>query len=271
LRPAGQYDRARQCVEHAVREHAEAWAKATGLTDPAAPGFAQFRDDVTEALHACLRAHLVGPERWRRSDVAKKLKRIAELATTPAPRLLELQALLDELLPLFAHAPSFRLPPLSPIAFDLSDQARATLDPQMLKRKARREPPPPAPSLAAAARCYAKAFSDTGGASKKYPAFDALLFGESVFENGLAHAYQRATGRDAKVTWSGHRNGYEGRFLALVEAVLPVAHDIAEKVTGRALACPDTKQARGNYIYNATRAGAGGKKRQRPPGAKRTR
>jgi hypothetical protein len=251
--------RARGLVVAAVDRHAADWARIIGLRTEG-ERFAQFKDGVTEALHACLRAHLVGVERWRNNKVAKNLKHVADLATTLAPRLLDLEALLDELVPLFGHDPSFQLPPLSPIAFDLSDQARARLeqrlDPRTLKGKARQPPPPLTPSLAAAARRYAKAFSDTGGAPKKYPAFDALLFGEPVFGNGLAHAYQPATGDDAKVTWNNHDERYEGRFLDLVEKVLRVASNIAGTVTERRLAYPKTEGARGRYIYDATRAGA---------------
>jgi hypothetical protein len=116
-------------------------------------------------------------------------------------------------------------------------------------------------------------FQDKGGASKKYPAFNVLLNGDGlrlphperddrcVNGNGLAHAFEQVTGREAKVTWSDYRGQYEGEFVSLVEAVLPIARGIAERVPpGRPLLCPKNV---GAYFYD-TRAPAVRKKKRKP-------
>jgi hypothetical protein len=260
------HEHARQLVEQAVAKDADAWATTIRIT--ATP---QFKEDVTEALHACLRAHL-RPPRQRRGDVHKKLDRVVKLATVTAPKLLELQDLLNELRPFFGHDPSFRLPPLYAIAFNLSNQARAEMDQRITSRSyqhQRQKLLRRTRSLAAAAKHYAEAFKDEGGVPKRLVAFDALVNGEKDLANGLTDAYERATKRAAKVTWHNYRQQYESRFLTLIEAVLPVACDIAEKATGHALPFPKTAQTRGAYVYEATRVGAGRPTKRKP--AKRTR
>ncbi|HZV04172.1 MAG TPA: hypothetical protein VE999_03690 [Gemmataceae bacterium] len=252
--------RARRQAVWAVREHATEWARVIDLLEEG-ESFEKFKEDLTEALHACLRACLRPPGQ-RASNIQKMLKRVANLATATAPKLLELQELLDELKPFFDQDPSFRLPPLGPIAFSLSEVARTRLDQRFAPRSRRdqnRKLPPRSPPLAEAARHYAEAeaLKDKGGAPKRFIAFDALIKGEEGSANGLADAYARATGSAAKVTWSEHREQYEGRFLALVEAVLPVARDIAEKAARHEIPFPKTARARGKYVYEATRRGAG--------------
>jgi hypothetical protein len=71
---------------------------------------------------------------------------------------------------------------------------------------------------------------------------------------GLAEAFELATGRAAKVTWNDTSNRYEGRFVNLVETVLPLALTCAEKF-GWQIPCPGSQRARGKYIYEATRSG----------------
>lgn len=65
--------RARKRVEEVVPQHIQRWAAAGGLrlSD-------QFREDVTEALHAFMRAHLATPSRWRWSTARKEYSRLAE-------------------------------------------------------------------------------------------------------------------------------------------------------------------------------------------------
>jgi hypothetical protein len=238
------HDHARRLVEAAVPRHIAAWAAIAGLASDG-PRIERFRADVTEALHACMRAHLRPPPQ-RRKYLHGRLERVAELATVVAPELSELQDLLIELIPLFGHDPSFRLPSLYAIAFDLSDQARAKMNQRVTVdrtggRKLRRKR-----SLAAAAKHYAKTFEDTGGAPNQFAAFDALVNGEKGLANGLTDAYQRATGRAAKVTWSDYRERYEGHFVALTkEAILPVACEIAESVTGKSL---PVRKALGKFL-----------------------
>jgi hypothetical protein len=95
--------------------------------------------------------------------------------------------------------------------------------------------------------------ADKGG-PPKMAAFQTLVF-------WLGLAFKRATGRPAKVTWNAHRGRYEGHFLLLVEAVLPLARRLAGSPE-RPIRCPDTEQARGKYVYELTRAGAGKNKKK---------
>jgi hypothetical protein len=269
-----QPDVARRLVLKAVARNAADWAGLVGL--PAkGERFAQFKNNVAEALHAGLRAHFMPPAQ-RLSNLTAKLRRVADLAIDMAPKLLELDALLDELRPPFGHHHRFGYR-----RSDLSDQARALLDqrldPKTLKREEKRELPPlplRTLSLAAAARRFAEVFQDKGGASKKYPAFNVLLNGDGlrlphperddrcVIGNGLAHAFEQATGRKANVTWSDYRGQYEGDFVSLVEAVLPIARGIAERVSpGRPLLCPNNV---GAYFYEATPQPALREKKRKP-------
>ena len=237
-------------------------------------GVVQFKDNLAEALHACMRAQLRQP-RQRPKDLGDKLKRLADLAKATAPKLLELQALLDELRLSFGHYPSFRLPPLDPIAFDLSDQARAVLDQRLNPRNANEDLPPYAPSLAAIAHHLAETLKEKGGTPRKYPAFDVLLKGDGlhlphlqqndrcVLGNGLAHVYEQAMGHEAGVTWNPNTSGYEGPFLDFVDRVLPLACEIAEAITGRTLSHPKSVQAIGAHVHEVTRRDAGLKKQRR--------
>lgn len=95
----------------------------------------------------------------------------------------------------------------------------------------------------------AKAFARKGGAPKML-AFNMLI-------KRLAAAFEHATGRAAKVTWNEHRKEYGGKFLSLVEAVLPLVLECAESLGSR-LPCPRSQRARGKYIFGITRAGRRG-------------
>src|SRR5262249_51407979 len=119
------YQRARELVNAAVPQHVEAWAGIIGLKSadgrfqrtepmfnvpPAVPAtvavlvlvhalIAQFRDDITEALHACMRAHEAAPYRSRWSDVRTDFVRVAEAARAVTRDLRNLRAGFDALPP----------------------------------------------------------------------------------------------------------------------------------------------------------------------------
>jgi hypothetical protein len=162
------------------------------------------------------------------------------LATMTAPQLLELQDLLNELMPPFGHDPSFRLPSLFAIAFDLSDEARARLDERIEIDCTGGRKLPPAPSLAAAAKRYAEAFKDKGSRPKKFVAFDELAA-------GLVCAYRRATGNSG-----AGRSARDGPLLDLVQAVLREARKIANSMTGKPLTAP-ADHALGEHLYSIAR------------------
>jgi hypothetical protein len=79
-----------------------------------------------------------------------------------------------------------------------------------------------------------------------------LAFGALV--TGLADAFKIVTGRAAKVTWREIEGRYGGRFIELVEAVLPVAEDVTVHL-GTPLRHPKTANLRGKFILEHTRAG----------------
>src|SRR5262249_49350141 len=88
--------------------------------------------------------------------------------------------------------------------------------------------------------------ADKGGAPKML-AFNA-------FVRVLARAFESAKGKPAKVTWNNHTERYGGKFITLVEAVLPLAVRWAGSPE-RPMRYPNSQKARGKYIYELTRSG----------------
>jgi hypothetical protein len=228
----GQHQRARELVNAAVANHVAAWASTVALTSTDAR-FDRFREDVTEALHACMRAHIAVPYRTheRAADVRKDFVALANAATAAAEKFREVQTILDRLPPPMLHDPApphdpdpaFRLahPPWS-VIFELE-------------------------GLAAAAHRHAESWVDRGGPSPMR-AFAALVRGHAG--PGLEQAFQQATGNPARVAWDAHRDRYEGKFLDFVEILLATAREIAEAVTGRPLPEPKTPMARGKFLHD---------------------
>ncbi|WFU37597.1 hypothetical protein QA640_24325 [Bradyrhizobium sp. CB82] len=220
-------DQARKLVDDAVASNVELWAKKIGLTRKDAR-FKQFRDDVTEALHACMRAQIATPYRRRGSDLREALKRVAREAQATAKRLCSLQAALDDLpAAAFYRDPAFRFPSLKAIEVNLAGS------------------PPDIEGLAAAARRHADALKqdekgDKGGPTKMV-AFEALA-------EGLILAYRHATGRTGKGDAAR-----EGSLLSLVEAVLSTARDVAQGATSDPLQTPEGEAALGEYLHRTAR------------------
>ena len=204
------YQRARDLVTAAVPLHIEAWAKAIGLrsTDAA---FAQFREDVTEALHACMRAHIATPYRSRWSDFRTDFMRVAESARAAARHLDNLRAAFHALPPppiwlrdpepMFKHWPLQSASDLETLAKEADQQAEV---------------------------CK----SADKGSRPEMVAFATLA---AV----LAQAFEHATGEAAVGS---------GGFVALVDAVLPAAREIAEQASGRRLQEPNSREARREYL-----------------------
>jgi hypothetical protein len=179
--------------------------------------FHHFREEVTAALHTCMRIHILAPIRRyeRAADLRKDFEALADEASEAAKKLYAVQDVLDRLPPM-NHKPAFRLahPPFS-VTFELE-------------------------GLAEEARKCAEVCVDRGGATR-IRAFRALVL-------GLEQAVQHATGQPAKVNWDAHRDRYEGKFFEVVEAVWPGVPGIAEAVTGRPLRAPSTVVARGKFL-----------------------
>jgi hypothetical protein len=208
-------ERARELVDAAVSRHVEAWSEILGIASTDVR-FAQFREDVMEALHACMRTHIaIGDRRHKRfSDLRKDFLSLARAAEATATRLRGVHELLKHLPPM-QHDPAFRLvhdPQAT--AFELGDVAEA----------ARRH----------ADDCKR---ADRGG--------ELPMQAFSVLAQGLVGAYQDATNR----TGVG-RGAREGQLLDLYEAVLPIAREIAEAVTGKELEVSDDP---GEYLHRLAR------------------
>jgi hypothetical protein len=205
------YQRARDLVTAAVAQNIEVWANTIGLHSTRAE-FAQFREDVTETLHACMRVHITGQNRRyeRFADMREDFLALADAATAAAKKLRVVERILK------------RLPPMQQDpAFRLMHDPHATAFEQ--------------DGLAEAAHLHADECkrADRGG----QPRMRAL----EVFADGLVRAYRNATGRSGV-----GRGAREGELLDLYEAVLPTACDIAEAVTGTPLEVSDDP---GDYLH----------------------
>jgi hypothetical protein len=190
------HDHARRLVEENVRLHIKKWAAIIDLA-PDDPRIERFRDDMTGALHRCMRVHIGSPYlRYKRpADVRKDFEALAEEATAAAKKLDAVEVILERLPPMY-HKPAFRLAhPPGPVAFELK-------------------------GLAEAAREHADEWKsrDLGGV-QGMQAFRALA-------EDLLLAYRRVTKK------KGVRSR---RLLKLVEAVLSVASAIAKAATNRPL------------------------------------
>ena len=204
------YQRTRELVNAAVPQHVEAWAGIIGLKS-ADVRVAQFREDITEALHACMRAHEAAPYRSRWSDVRTDFMRVAEAARAVTRDLRNLRAAFDALPPatiwlrdpepLFRHLPLQSVSELEALANEASQHAEA---------------------------CR---LSDKDGRPE--------LVAFATLAAVLVQAFQRATGA-ATVDSAG--------LVTLVDAILPVARDIAEQATRRRLEEPNSEDARRKYL-----------------------
>jgi hypothetical protein len=198
-----------------VPQRIEAWAEIIGLRSTDVR-FAQFQEDVTEALHACMRAHVAAPYRSRWSDIRTDFMRVAEAARAVARHLDNLRAAFDGLppipiwlrdpAPMFKHLPLQSISDLEALASEADRQAEAC----KLSDKDSR------PEMVAFATLAAV----------------------------LAQALEHATGSSALDS---------AEFVPLVNAILPVVRDIAERTTGRRLAEPNSPEARRKYPFPPAR------------------
>ena len=235
-RGAVPYQRARELVNATVPQHVAAWAKIIGLqgTD------AQFQEDVTEALHASMRAHIATPHRWRWSDARKAYLRLAQDYAAIA-QLLQPGGDVNPPLtndPRFSALPSLWPDPpyLRTVALDQFRTALASFGDAAFFE-----------GLAKAARQYAKRCAvDRGGHPPPY-AFDAL-------SSGLKHAFERATKRKATITHREDLGQWGGDFFSFVETVWSVACEIARTVPLPPPLTPSTPEARGKHLQRALKA-----------------
>ncbi len=216
-------DPARERVEEAVSQHIEEWAAASGLTCTD-----KFKEDVTEALHAFMRAHIATPGRWRWSTVRKAFFDVADDYAAISKLLRHWESGRD--LPPLHLDPRFKdLPPLWPEP----PMLRAVLAPFGNGAKFSK--------LAKAARHYAALCVPDEGSRPRSIAFDTLCV-------GLLDGLERATKRKAALTrhWGGK---WGGDYFRLVEAVWPVACEVAEAVANLPVrSSPPTSEALGQRL-----------------------
>jgi hypothetical protein len=194
-----------------VARRIEDWAKIVGLTRTD-ERFTQFREDVTEALCACIEAHIVEqlfPNFTRIADMRRHLGNKARDERDLAERLRDYTSKY-----VVGH-PTLVLPSLGSEPFP-----GRVFDPAAMAQDF--------DTVASLTEDAAAACKDKGGPPPM------LVF--KVLAKGLIRAYRRATGR--KGTGHGSR---EGRLLDLVEAVLPTVREIGKQVTRKPLRTPTAK------------------------------
>jgi hypothetical protein len=222
----------RQTVDNSVHRQIEHFEKAIGGLKKI--DRLQFEQLIVDALLWCAMMH-ADSSRRRLSEVRKDLLRVKEEAAAAEKHLVRLHDALAKLEPTYRERLDGCLDLLSNIAgliekrppwfYALSNvSSTANFCAELLREK------------------------DNGGAPKMI-AFGALI-------RGLQRAFEKATGRRAAVTWHEHREQFQGKFLDLAEAVLPLALALACH-SERPLRHPQSVQARGKYIHKVT-------KRKRP-------
>jgi hypothetical protein len=193
----------------------------------------QFETDIIEALLWCVVAQADAPNRKRYGDIRKQLACIKGEAVAAQKHLERLRFALNDLPPRYSELLNTQLESVTRIAV-------AVVAKQMPWFYA-------LSPLADTASIISEALrnADKGGAP-------AMLTFRTLIA-GLRRAFARAKGKNAGVTWNEHRKQFEGKFLKLVEAVLPLAMSFSSKE--RPMRIPKTSNARGKYVYEMTRRG----------------
>jgi hypothetical protein len=203
-------------VTRSVELRGSDFAKILGLPVPNP----QFVQDIAQALVGSVTYHAAPPQ--KSSELRKQMLRLDKAATSATKAVRRVHSALGQVDPIYREA-ILKQKPL--LVFPL--KTALTLQ-----------------SLSDTAHMYVIGFTRSGGAPKMI-AFQILV-------RRLAVAFQRTVGRAAKVTWNPHKQCYEGKFVKLVEAVLPIALECAERL-GLKMPYPKTPRSRGKYIFEITR------------------
>ena len=168
------------------------------------------------------------------------MEAVAEQAENLAEQLRSLQSAIDELIPLYR----------SDVLKSLELPIEIEWASQKLKLKLERTPSFLAQkfeSVSNKAGWYAPMFRDKGGKPSMVE-FRALL-------QGLGHAFERATGREAKVTADATAADdspkYGGDFLELLKTILPLTLETARRF-GWQMSHPQSSNALGKYVEKFT-------------------
>ena len=205
-------------ITPAVQHRSSDFAKAIGLTVSSS----RLEQELTRALLEAVFFHLA-PKPTSAKELRMQMLRLANAARKAAEAVREVQSALDQVDQIYRKAILEQKPQL---AFPL--KTAITLQ-----------------SLSDLAHLYVVGATRSGGAPKM------IVF--EILVRRLSAVFKGATGRAAKVTWNAHKERYEGKFVNLVEAVLPIAVERAERL-GTEMAHLRTALARGKYILELTRS-----------------
>jgi hypothetical protein len=210
-----------------IAPHLPDYEKTIGLTAPDD----QFRWRVTQAIIACVFQHMLTPYLPRASGLSKDLAKARDQAQSAQNSLRRLADILDGLPQTLSDQLTTHWGILGEIRHRSLEREISWLE-----------------QVSVIMSMYAERLKtlDRGGAPKMR-AFEVLA-------KGLADAYEAATGRQAGVTWDDYGQKYDGEFLKLVEAVLPLAAKLAD-MPQRPLRVPvQGKYALGKYLSTLTTA-----------------
>jgi hypothetical protein len=198
----------------------------------------QLENDAIETLLHCVVIYVDAPGGRRPSQIRREFERIGKEAAAAEEHLNRLRDALDDLPSPYGQLLSDSLESVAKI--DISLVTKQVPWSHALS------------SVADTANVIARGLrgTDQGGAPKK------VVFRTLV--NGLMRAFERATGRSAKVTFNPVKSQYEGDFVHLVEALLPVV--LLFEIAKQPMPIPKTAFARGKYIDRMTQ-GKGPKKK----------
>jgi len=198
----------------------------------------EFRSAVTRAITTCFFVHVSRLNQQRFGNVRKGLLQVSRQARSARDNLRGLQAALETLPPEISQFLAEYRTTLGEIARGSLNNQTAWLD---LESKI--------------ASVSAEAMKGKKRGRTRLIAFNYLL-------EGLAVAYRQATGRAAKLTWNYNEDRFEGPFLRLVEAALPIAKTLAD-ATSKPLPIPKTEGALRQYVHEFTGPTAGKRRRGR--------
>jgi hypothetical protein len=221
-------------LTHLIHNQVDRYAAAINLPSVSP----QFEQDLVDALLWCHLMHLEATNR-KRGNTRKVLLCIANESAAAERHLARLRNALNELTPRIQELLEQQLEGVAKVAVSLVSKQQPWFN--------------ALGSVADLTDSLAKGLkgTDKGGAPKML-AFNALV-------KVLAHAFERAKNRPAKVTRNNYTGQFSGEFMSLVEAVLPLAIRWAG-TPERPMHYPKSPEARGKYIYESTRRGAGKKR-----------
>jgi hypothetical protein len=220
----------RQQLYDIIHPHIKKYATIIGV-----PNWTpEFEQDLTAALQWCILTVVI--PRKRHSQHRKDFLRVSKEARTAQQSLHRLRAALERLSPPFSET----LEPLLDVQARVALSITARQLPWFYSLS----------SVGDAAEFQASRLKgkDKGGVAKK-DAFRILVL-------YLGRAFENATNHKPKVTWNEHTDRFEGKFIRLVEAVLPLARKLAEG-SRQPFPFPNSPRSRGKYIYELTRARTG--------------